>query len=112
MLKTTQAYKDGASLKMFKIELWLQMLPVAALVFTFLLLFNLVKVSHLYERANLIGHCLFQMNYQLCKPMNAISFIALSYLIYLMIFKAILCNNIKTNSIVSMAMWFQVVIWF
>ena len=108
MLRTGRIYKDSASLKMFKIELWLQILPVIAFLFTFLLLFSLVKVSHLYERVNLIGHCLFQMNYQLTKPVNTISFIALSYLIYLMIFKAILANNIKTNSIVSIDLLMQV----
>lgn len=101
MLRTARIYKAGASLNMFKIELWLKILPVVAFLFIFLLLFSVVKVSHLFERARLIGYCLFQVNYQLCKSINAISLIALFYLIYLTIFKSILSNNIKSNSVVS-----------
>ena len=32
--------------------------------------------------------------------MNAVSFVILFYLIYLMIFKSILSNNIKTSSVI------------
>ena len=94
----------GTSLKMFKIQLWLQILPVVALLATFLLLFNVFRSSvPRYERGRLIAYCLLQIDYRLSKSMNVVSIIALWYLIYLMIFKSILSNNIKSNSVVSCA---------
>lgn len=102
MLRTHRIDRGGAgSLKMFKIEIWCRILPVVALLATFLLLLKTVKASgSLYERSRLIAYCLFQIDFKLSKQLNAISFIALFYLIYLMIFKSILSNNIKSNSIV------------
>ena len=105
MVENCRIDKAAASLKMFKIELWLRILPVLALLFTLLLLLKLVRASHLSlcERGRMIAYCLFQIDYKLSKHLNAVSFIALFYLIYLMIFKSILSNNIKSNSIVSSA---------
>lgn len=91
--------QKGASLRMFNIEVWLQLLPILAFLLTFFLLMTVVPVSNLLKRTKLIGQCLFEIDFTITRSMNAISFIALFYLIYFMIFKSIISNNIKTNSL-------------
>lgn len=90
----------GASLRMFDIEVWLQLVPILAFLLTFSLLLTIVPVSNLLKRAQLIAHCLFDLDYTIARSTKAVSFIALFYMIYFMIYKSIISNNIKTNSLI------------
>lgn len=96
------ANSGGASLNMLNIEFWSQLFATLALLFTGLLLFKMVKVSNIRRRIELIANCLCEIDFRLSRARSAVSFIALSYLIYFMIFKSILSNNIKSNSVVSL----------
>ena len=85
---------------MFKLQICLKLVPVLAFLFTFFLLFKLLKMSGTIKKAQLIASCLFEVNFKLTQSLNAVSFLVLFYLIYSMIFKSILGNNIKSNSVI------------
>ena len=102
MIISKQMMEDhqGTSLRMFDIEIWLQLAPILAFLCTFSLLLAMVPVSNLPKKAKLIAGCLLDLDYTIASSMNAVSFITLFYMIYFMIFKSIVSNNIKTNSLI------------
>ena len=86
---------NSRSLHMFKLQIWLKLVPVVAFLLTFLLLFKLLKVCGTTRKANLIAGCLFEVDFKLSKSLNVVSLIVLFYATYFMIFKSIVSNNIK-----------------
>ena len=84
---------------MFKLQIWLKLAPVLAFLLTFLLLFRLLKMRSKVQKTNLIVSCLFEVDFKLSQSPNAVSLIVLFYLIYFMLFKSIVSNNIKSNSV-------------
>ena len=92
--------REGASLKMFAIEIWLQLVPVLAFFFTFFLLLTIVPVRSRIKRARLISYCLLDWDYAIARSTKAVSLITLFYCIYFMTYKSIISNNIKTNSLI------------
>ena len=92
---------SGSSLNMLLIEIWLQLFSTLTLLFTGLLLFKMVKVFNIRRRIELIVNCLWAVDFRASRARSAVSFIVLFYLVYMMIFKSILSNNIKSNTVVS-----------
>ena len=92
---------NGAgSLKVFDIEVWLLFISMLAFLFTFIVLFKLIPDRNLVKKSEMIANSLLEISYQLSRTSNLISLIIIFYSIYFRIYKSILTNNIKTNSVI------------
>ena len=100
MVKKKISENKVISLNMFNVEIWLKLCPLLVFLFAFILLLKLVLIKSLVKKIKLILNSLFSIDFKLTESMNAVSFVILFYLIYLMIFKSILSNSIKTNSVI------------
>jgi len=92
--------KDANSLKMFEIEYYLAIFFVFMFLIMFFFLFKFLPISNFFKRAEIVAKNLFQIDFILTRNLNPISLIILFYMIYFMIFKSVLVNNIKSNSVV------------
>lgn len=100
MKKKLLDFDSSSSLKMFKIEIWLILFTVLAFLFTFTFLFGIIRLSNHIRKSELIINSLFEISFPLSRSLSAISLIILFYNVYFMIYKSILTNNIKTNTVI------------
>ena len=85
---------------MFEIEYYLAIFFVFMFLIMFFFLFKFLPISNFFKRAEIVAKNLFQIDFILTRNLNPISLIILFYMIYFMIFKSVLVNNIKSNSVV------------
>ena len=96
----TKSKESQGSLSAINLESSINFLAIASLLLISILLAKLAGNRSFIKNLELVTRNLFELNFSLSRSFSYLGFLVVFYNLYLMIFKAILTNNIKTNTLI------------